>query len=122
MTSKILLVIDDDKICRMLPGFLLRPYGITVLECNNSQEALKLTEIHKVHSVLIDVSMPKYDGIDFVSSILKFPQYSAINLIAYTADERLEDNNDYKKNGFHRLIVKPVSLCDLLNIFNINYS
>lgn len=120
MTSNILLVVDDDKICRMLPGFLLRPFGITVLECDSSHEALRLMGTHKVHSILIDVSMPKSDGIDFVSSVLKFPQYSAINLIAYTADDRLKDNDDYKKNGFHQLIVKPVGLHDLLGIFNIN--
>jgi len=122
MKNNVLVVVDDDKISRMLPGFLLRPYGITVLECDNGQEALELIETQQVNCMLIDVSMPKFDGADLVSSILKHPKYSTINLIAYTADDHFSRNDCFKKNGFHQVIVKPVSAFDLLNILNSSVS
>jgi CheY-like chemotaxis protein len=114
MRNRLMLVVDDDKISRMLPGILLRPYGITVLECDNGLEALKLLDIHHVCCMLIDISMPSFSGLELLQSILAHSKYPQMRLVAYTADARLGHACNFQKLGFHQLLIKPVTAHELL--------
>ena len=75
MRNTILVVVDDDKISRMLPSILLRPYGITVIECDTGMMVLDAIKVHCVHYMLIDISMPGINGIDLVKQIRNCSKY-----------------------------------------------
>ena len=57
-----ILIVDDDPVQRDLIRQLLEPLGFTVLTAASGAECLSLVEQHKVHLVLLDVSMPEMDG------------------------------------------------------------
>lgn len=114
MSSKLIIVLDDNKISRMLPGVLLRPYGLTTLECGSGYEALEMIKIHHVNCMLIVISMPDFNGIDLLFAILSQSKYSAIKLIAYTADADLLNKNILLQQGFHEVLLKPLKANDLL--------
>lgn len=115
MINKLILVVDDNEINRMLPSVLLKPYGIHVLECANGWEALELIKMQRVDCMLIDISMPSFTGVDLVAHILKSSKHSEIKLIAYTADASMQDNDQFMQLGFHQVLLKPVSAKALLN-------
>lgn len=63
MTEKKKIVIADDEasIRRLVSGILGKDYD--VLEASNGEEALEIVRIQRPDLVLMDVMMPKLDGI-----------------------------------------------------------
>lgn len=114
MSNKLILVVDDNEINRMLPSVLLRPYGIHVFECDNGLDALELIKVHHVDCMLIDISMPNLTGLDLIDRIINNTKYSQIKLIAYTADASILDEDRFLRLGFHAALLKPVKAKDLL--------
>lgn len=120
MKNDIMIVVDDDKISRMLPGVLLRPYGMVVIECDSGFEALKIIGTHHVSYMLIDISMPNISGIDLLKIISARSKYSKIQLVAYTADSKLGEDNFFEKLGFDHLLIKPITASDLLGVIGLS--
>lgn len=117
-----LVVVDDNLVSRLLPGFILRPLGMTaqVLECEDGAEALRLIEIHQITHVLLDISMPSENGIAVAKKIRSSLKYVDLRLIAYTADVVAMDDVGYLKSiGFDEVLVKPLKRVDLLRALNV---
>lgn len=63
MSNHCVLVVDDDKDIRDAIEIYLRNQGIDVLQAENGQEALGILAAHDIHLILMDVMMPRMDGI-----------------------------------------------------------
>jgi CheY-like chemotaxis protein len=110
MKKLMLVVVDDNLVSRILPKFILRSLDlhVQVIECETGAEALRLIEIHPVTHVLLDISMPKMDGMDVAKQIKNNPKTSQIKLIAYTADAMSAHMSQFKSSGFDELLLKPL--------------
>lgn len=116
-----LVVVDDNLVSRLLPGFILRPLGMSalVLECESGAEAMRLIEVHQVTHVLLDISMPTENGIAVAKKIRSSSKYAGIRLIAYTADVLAMDLDYLKSDGFDEVLLKPLKRIDLLRALNV---
>lgn len=116
-----LVVVDDNLVSRLLPGFILRPLGMAalVLECESGAEAMRLIEVHQITHVLLDISMPTENGIAVAKKIRFLSKYADIRLIAYTADVLAMDLDYIKCNGFDDVLLKPLKRIDLLRVLNM---
>ena len=116
MKKVTVIVVDDNLVSRLLPSFILRPYGsaVQVLECESGLDALRLIEIHQVTHVLFDISMPEMDGSKVAQKIREVSKYSDIRLIAYTADVLAYDVTFLHAVGFDGVLLKPLRSSDLL--------
>lgn len=117
-----LVVVDDNLVSRLLPGFILRPLlGMTalVLECECGAEAMRLIEVHQITHVLLDISMPTENGIAVAKKIRSSSKHAGIRLIAYTADVLAMDVDYLKSNGFDEVLLKPIKRIDLLRALNV---
>ena len=56
------LLVDDDRINRVLLNAILKREGYAVLEANDGQEAVDIFDSEKPDLVLMDVMMPVMDG------------------------------------------------------------
>jgi CheY-like chemotaxis protein len=121
MKKIMLVVVDDNLVSRLLPKFILRSHDlhVQVLECESGSEALRLIEIHPVTHVLLDISMPKMNGIDVAKQIKENPQYSKIKLIAYTADAMCIRAGQLESIGFDEILLKPVHRESLFKALNL---
>ena len=92
--KQVLLVVDDHRVSRLLPRFVLQPFAdqIQVLECERGSDALHLLEAEQVSHVLLDISMPDLDGIE----------------VAKTINEIFKSHSGFKANSFS---AKPMRLC-----------
>lgn len=63
MSSKI-LVVDDEKEIRNLIEIYLKNEGYTVIKADNGEEALKILEKEEVQLIILDIMMPKMDGME----------------------------------------------------------
>ena len=60
-----ILVVDDEKEIRDLLEINLKVEGYNVFKAENGEEALKVLEDTKIHLIVLDVMMPKMDGLEF---------------------------------------------------------
>lgn len=60
-----ILVVDDEKEIRDLLEINLKVEGYNVFKAENGEEALKILEDTKIHLIVLDVMMPKMDGLEF---------------------------------------------------------
>ena len=108
MRYRILISDDEVDIVEMLTGFF-RSKGYEVFSAYNGVETLKLAELQP-DIILLDINMPKLDGIEVCK---KIRDYVSCPILFLTA--RIEEND--KVQGFSvggdDYIVKPFSLVEL---------
>jgi CheY-like chemotaxis protein len=119
--KKVVLVIDDNRVSRLLPGLILQPHAeqIKVFECERGSDALRVLETESVSHVLLDISMPDFDGIQVAKAIADLSQSDSLRLIAYTADARAMDDEVLKSAGFDVVLLKPIKSEDLLRALDL---
>ena len=119
--KKVLLVVDDNRVSRLLPGLILHSFSeqIQVVECEKGSDALRLLDTDAVSHVLLDISMPDFNGIQVAKTIGKMFTPHAIRLIAYTADVRAMNDEVIQSAGFDDVLLKPLQREDLLRLLDI---
>jgi CheY-like chemotaxis protein len=122
MKKIMLVVVDDNLVSRLLPKFILRSLElhVQVLECETGSDALRLLEFHPVTHVLLDISMPKMDGMDVAKQIKANPNLSQIKLIAYTADAIFAHMSQFKSSGFDDVLLKPLDRESLFKVLALS--
>lgn len=119
--NKVLLVVDDNRVSRLLPSFILQPFfdQVQVLECERGLDAMRLLESKEVSHVLLDISMPDMDGLQVARAIGDIPKLQGMCIIAYTADVRAVDDLNLMTCGFIEVLVKPLKRDDLLRVLEL---
>jgi CheY-like chemotaxis protein len=79
-----ILVVDDHAITREPLAKLLRYEGFDARCAANGIEALDAVRLHKPDLVLLDVVMPKMNGVDFLDALRSNAQSKSIPVIALT--------------------------------------
>lgn len=69
--KKNILVVDDDKDIRELIAVYLKAEDFYVDKACNGEEALKMMEENHYDLVLLDIMMPKMDGLETLINIRK---------------------------------------------------
>ena len=82
------LICDDDRDIRNALKIYLSGEGYNILEAENGAAALDVVSKHEVHLILMDIMMPKMDG---VSATAKLRETSNAPVILLTA--KSEDND-----------------------------
>jgi DNA-binding NtrC family response regulator len=102
-----ILIVDDDKeICEYMETFLARD-GFLVKTLNSPQDAVDEVRSGRYHIVVLDLMMPKLDGIELLKQIRKVD--SDIAVVIFTGYPSLEsavasmklDAVDYIKKPFN---------------------
>ena len=109
MTFKVLIV-DDDYINRLLLVSLLKKelYQVEILESADGKEALKMCKDHSdIQLILLDIEMPRMDGVEFLLEYKREPNLPQIPIIAVSSNDlRVKE---IKGAGADAFIIKPVS-------------
>ncbi|MFD2445322.1 response regulator transcription factor [Bacillus sp. CGMCC 1.16607] len=103
MTQKILMIDDDRNICKVTGAYLQRA-GFDVEFAYDGEEALQLFHQKKVDVVLLDLMLPKIDGLVVCQKIRK---ESNVPIIMVTAKGQTVDKIDGLQIGADDYIVKP---------------
>ena len=103
---KILIVEDEDMIREGISDYLT-DCGYETIQAADGQEALEQFSNHQVALVLLDIQMPKLNGLEVLSEIRKSSQVPVLMLTAFQDEE-------YKMSAFAALadgyLEKPFSL------------
>jgi len=87
--SETVLIVEDDDSLRKLARTVLKQNGYKVLEAENGEDALRVSETHdgSIELMITDVVMPKMSGKETAERLqLLYPQMKVIYMSGYTDD------------------------------------
>ena len=106
-----IVVCDDDKEIVKAVEIYLSKEGYNVLKTYNGTECLETLKENKVHLVILDIMMPKKDGIETIKEIRKNNTIPVIMLSAKSEDEDKITGLDF---GAKLLMKNPKILCKIV--------
>ena len=102
-----ILIVEDEEMIREGISDYLTDCGYETIEAADGQEALEQFSSYEVALVLLDIQMPKLNGLEVLSEIRKTSQVPVLMLTAFQDEE-------YKMSAFASLadgyLEKPFSL------------
>ncbi len=105
------LIVDDDKEIRDVLHVYLRNEGYHVLEAEDGLQALQLLQQHEVQLIILDVMLPKLDGI---AACLQIRERSAIPIIMLSAKVESLDKITGLSTGADDYVTKPFHPVELM--------
>jgi CheY-like chemotaxis protein len=102
------LLVDDDLESQELYVEILRWAGFDVRTANDGDTAVAAALAEQPHAVVLDIQMPRKDGIAVLADLRRIPATASIPVIALTG---FSDEADRARvsGGFSKVLEKP---CD----------
>ncbi len=109
-----ILVVDDDAIVIKSCTRILELEGYSVSTVSNADEALEIMKKQNFGLLLVDVKMPKRDGMFLMKEIRKyFPDLPVIVMSGYSTPETIANA---LRSGAAQFIAKPFMPDELLKV------
>jgi DNA-binding response OmpR family regulator len=108
---RILLVEDSERLRRTV-GAALRRSGYAVDAADNGEDALWLAQSHQYDAVVLDIMLPKLDGLSVVGELRR--RGSDTHVLLLTARDTVDDRVRGLQGGADDYLVKPFALEELL--------
>ncbi len=109
-----ILVVDDDAIVIKSCRRILESEGFEVLTVSSAEEALEMIKKYDFDLLLIDVKMPKYDGLYLMREIKKeLPEVPIIVMSGYPTQETVKE---VMRLGANQFIPKPFRPDELMRV------
>ncbi len=119
-TPRRVVVAEDEALIRLDLVEMLREEGYEVVgEAGDGQRAVELAEELRPDLVIMDVKMPRRDGIDAASEIAQRRIAPVVILTAFSQRELVERARDAGANDY---LVKPFSKSDLVPAIEVAVS
>jgi CheY-like chemotaxis protein len=109
------LVAEDNPLNFELVRDLLEARGHEVEWARDGEEALNLARTGRFDLLLLDLHMPKLDGLEVVRAIRADPVAGYLKVIALTADAMLGVREDLVSAGVDGYLSKPLDLGALVS-------
>lgn len=100
------LIAEDNQMNQILITSILNKEHIAYDLANDGIEAIRLLEKQKYDLILLDIQMPKMDGVT-TSKYIREKMQQTIPIIALTANASENDEKTYKAAGMNDYISKP---------------
>lgn len=94
VSSKKILIVEDEQILRDAYVHILSQEGYRVSEARNGREALESLEREDHDLILLDILMPKMDGLEFLKKAKLTKKHPRTKVIAFS------NLSDHKKLEF----------------------
>ena len=118
--SRRVLIAEDEALIRLDLAEMLREEGYQVVgEAGDGQEAVELAESLRPDLVIMDVKMPRRDGIDAAAEIAAKRIAPVVVLTAFSQRDLVEKARDA---GAMAYLVKPFSITDLVPAIEVAFS
>lgn len=103
-----ILFVDDDPDIHVIVKISLRAIpNLDLRSAYSGEEALKMIMDFHPDLILLDIMMPKMDGIATLQAIKLLPSFANIPIVFLTAKAQKSEVEEYFKYGIVDVIVKP---------------
>ena len=104
-----ILIVDDNATNRMVAGALCEMFGCTTQTAEDGVEAVEAARGSRFDLILMDIKMPRMDGIEATRAIRRLPgALGKVPIVALTANGDAEAAKVYLANGMDAVVEKPI--------------
>ena len=114
--SRKMLTVDDSPSVRKLVKFTLKAKGYQVSSAGDGAEALDLVKQEDFDAIILDINMPRMNGLEFLKHIKANDQYASIPVIMLTTEGQDDDKDKAVALGATAYMVKPFKPTQLLTL------
>ena len=111
-----LLLVEDNEINREVALELLRGEGLEVTVAVDGQEAVEHVAARPFDLVLMDVQMPRMDGLAATQAIRQMPGREGMPIVAMTANAFAQDRAACMAAGMNDFVAKPFEIEELTQV------
>jgi adenylate cyclase len=104
-----LLVVDDNRVNRLLLGRALEQLGHTVTFAENGREGLEALRRQRVDLILLDIEMPEMDGYQVLAALAADPHLRDIPVVMMSSVEEVDSVARCIEMGAEDYLFKPVN-------------
>lgn len=108
MHGKTILVVEDNPQNRELVSDLLTLAGVRVITAPDAETALDIAAREVVDLILMDVSLPRMDGLEATRQLKLTPATARLPIIALTAHAMKGDRERILAAGCDGYVTKPI--------------
>ncbi len=112
MKEKILIVEDNSQNMRMIE-MTLRLKGYTLLRATDGEEALDVSHRERPDLIIMDIQLPKMNGLEVTRKLRENPAFSHIPIIGVTAYAMKGDRKKVLEAGCDAYLSKPINTREL---------
>ena len=113
MREKILVVEDNPENMRVME-MVLRRKDYILLKAIDGEEALDVATTEKPDLILMDIQIPKMDGLEVTRRLRKSRAFSHTPIIGITAYAMKGDREKVLESGCNAYLSKPFSIHELM--------
>jgi diguanylate cyclase (GGDEF)-like protein len=110
----LILVVDDDEDIARFVGVNLKLHGFDVAHARDGQEALEMIEQRRPDLAIVDLMMPRIDGVELTRRLRADPMTAVLPVIMLTARGLTVDKVVGLTAGADDYIVKPFDTAELV--------
>lgn len=103
---KKILIIEDEKILAEMYRDKFSQAGFKVIGAFDSEEGLKLAKKEKPDLILLDILLPKENGIAFLKKWKALPKVSSIPVVAFSNFDDPETKREAEELGAKEYLIK----------------
>src|SRR5512136_1508442 len=107
---KKILIVEDNPMNMELIMDLLELYGYDVTKAEDGMKALERLAVKKFDIILLDMQLPKMDGLEVLDQIKKNPATANIPVIAVTAHAMKGSEEHFIEMGCVDYVSKPIDI------------
>ena len=106
MKPKKVLIVDDSKLLHRMFEMMLRQYPL--VHAYDGREGLERLDEHKdVDLVLLDINMPRMNGLEFLAAVKSHPLHKQIPIVIITTEGTEDDTQRGIEAGAAAYVKKP---------------
>jgi two-component system, cell cycle response regulator DivK len=104
----LVLIVDDNPGHRELYAGFLEYHGFRIAEAADGHEGIAAARALRPDVILMDLAMPRLDGIEATRQLKSAPETSAIPIVVLTGHGLGPMKRDAEAAGCDRFLVKPI--------------
>ena len=116
MSPKILIVDDSAFMRRIVKNILIRNGFTEIIEASNGLEGIVAFQMNKPDLVLLDIIMPRMDGIEALRRIMDFDEDAEVVMLTAVGQEEMR--NKCMRLGAVNFIVKPFEAKQVVEVLH----
>ncbi|HSQ24853.1 MAG TPA: response regulator [Pyrinomonadaceae bacterium] len=111
--KKVFLVVEDFEDSRFMMRRLLEMAGYLVLEASDGEQAVKMALDARPALILMDLSLPKLDGLSATREIRKNRVLRKVPIVAVSAHDSPQTRAEALAAGCNEYVTKPIDFDNL---------
>jgi len=101
------VVVDDDSVSQRILGYVLGKLGHSVVRAGDGQEALERVAEACPDLIVLDLAMPRMDGLSTLRRLRADDRYQTVPIIMLTGSGLERDERQARAQGVTEFLTKP---------------